>query len=99
MVVFACAAAAHTAQANVLGDEGRNVGQLEDLVTNRFVWVGQHKGPTGGTFIGRRAENLGLGLFRGRHGAKAAFVARLCAQAFAAFGGGTLGVVYRGRRC
>ena len=84
--MFEPAAAAHAAQANVLGDEGLDPGQLKHLVANGLVGVGLYVCATAFAVLGRRTGDLCLGLLDGHHGAKAALVSGLPARAFAALG-------------
>jgi hypothetical protein len=84
--VFEPTAAAHAAQANVLCDEGFNLGQLEHLVANGLVGVPLYVCTAAFAVLGRVAGDLDLRLLDGHHGAKAARVSGLPTQAFAAFG-------------
>jgi hypothetical protein len=85
-VVFEPAAAAHAAQANVLCDEGLNLGELKHLVANGLVGIPLYVCTAAFAVLGRGTHDLGLGLLDGHHGTKAARMSGLPTQAFAAFG-------------
>jgi len=85
-VVLLSAATAHPAQAHVLGHDGLNLGQLEDLVAHGFIAIRLHSATAGRALGWWRAQNLARELVLGQECTKTALVPRLATQAFAALG-------------
>jgi hypothetical protein len=86
-MVFAPAVCADTSPAQVFGDDGLYLRQLEHLMAHGFVAVAIGlNGATAAALLGWWAVNHLVDFMAGEHGAVAAFVSGLSAQAFAALG-------------
>jgi hypothetical protein len=85
-MVFAPTAAADAAQAHVLTHDGFDLGQIEDLVTDGFVAIDMDRRAAVVALRGWQAFDAVMDVLLGHHGPKAAFVAGLPTEWFAAFG-------------